>query len=137
MTTHAAGNATPWLVIVAAGAVSESPTQIDAALGTPLPPGNYWAALNQTDRLNGLASTSPWTPEVPFSIAEPALVTTSTIAYMLVPGKDTYGAIIVGSVPLGAPCVAAEPVLTYFVVPVASITFTTGLKSPVVVATCH
>jgi hypothetical protein len=64
------------------------------------------------------------------------LTTTSTIAYMIVPGKDTYGVLIVGSVPLATPCVASKPVLTYYVVPSATVTFTTGIKPPVVVANC-
>lgn len=74
-TTHAAGNY-QYLVIVPAGQTSETPAQIAAALNKSLPPGNYWAAIDQTDMLGTDSKTSAWTPEVPFSIppviAQPA-----------------------------------------------------------------
>lgn len=66
-TTHSAGNY-QWLVVVAGAATSETPAAITAALGKALPAGNYWAAIDQTDMLNGAPSTSAWTAEVPFSI---------------------------------------------------------------------
>jgi len=66
-TTHAAGNY-PWLVVVAGTATSETPAAITAALGKALPPGNYWAAIDQTDMLNGQAATSAWSAEIAFSI---------------------------------------------------------------------
>lgn len=67
---HSAGNYT-WLVVVPAGQTSETPAQIAAALNKSLPPGNYWAAMDQTDMLNGASMTSKWTAEVPFSIPQP------------------------------------------------------------------
>lgn len=65
--THAAGNY-QYLVVVPAGQTSETPAQITAALNKSLPAGNYWAAIDQTDMLNGTPSTSAWTAEIPFSI---------------------------------------------------------------------
>lgn len=74
-TTHAAGNY-QYLVVVPAGQASETPAAITAALTKALIPGNYWAAIDQTDMLNGAPSTSAWTAEVAFSIppaiAQPA-----------------------------------------------------------------
>lgn len=66
-TTHSAGNY-QYLVVVPAGQSAETPAAITAALTKALPPGNYWAAIDQTDMLNGSPSTSAWTAEVPFSI---------------------------------------------------------------------
>lgn len=46
--------------------------------------GNYWAAVDQTDGLNGTTNTSAWTQEIPFSIpvqiARPAPPTNFTVA---------------------------------------------------------
>jgi hypothetical protein len=67
---HSPGNY-QYLVIVPPTQNSEAPAAINAALGKNLPPGNYWAALDQTDMLAGTPSTSAWTPEVPFSIPTP------------------------------------------------------------------
>jgi hypothetical protein len=82
-TTHAAGNY-QWLVIVPPTQNSEAPGAITAALGKSLAPGNYWAALDQTDMLNGAPSTSAWTAEIPFSvpaaIVQPAQPTNFTAA---------------------------------------------------------
>src|SRR5579859_7851363 len=44
-TTHGIGNY-QWLVVVPPTQNSEAPAAINAAIGTPLPPGNYWAALD-------------------------------------------------------------------------------------------
>lgn len=68
--THSPGNY-QWLVVVPTAQSSETPSQITAALGKALAPGNYWAAIDQTDMLNGASSTSDWTAEVPFSIPQP------------------------------------------------------------------
>lgn len=73
--THSAGNY-QYLVIVPAGQTSETPAQIATALNKSLAPGNYWAAIDQTDMLGTDSKTSAWTAEVPFSIppviAQPA-----------------------------------------------------------------
>lgn len=69
-TAHSAGNY-QYLVVVPPGQTSETPAQIAAALNKSLPPGNYWAAVDQTDMLNGQSATSAWTAEVPFSIPAP------------------------------------------------------------------
>lgn len=71
-TTHATGNY-QYTVELAAGVSSVTPAGITAALGKPLPPGNYWAAVDQTDTLDGTASTSPWSAEIPFSIPQPVV----------------------------------------------------------------
>jgi hypothetical protein len=77
--------------------------------------------------------TTPPPPPPP-----PALVTTSTVAYMLIPGADTYAPLIVGSVPLGTPCDASKALLGYYIVPRASVTFTGPIqKTPAVVGVCR
>jgi hypothetical protein len=70
---HSAGNY-QYTVNVPAGQTLETPAQIAAALGKPLPAGNYWGAIDQTDALGGSPATSAWSAEVPFSI--PATVVT-------------------------------------------------------------
>lgn len=70
--THSAGNY-QYTLVLGGGVTTVSPTQIAAILGKPLPPGNYWAAVDQTDTLNGTAATSAWTAEVPFSIPQPVV----------------------------------------------------------------
>jgi hypothetical protein len=65
--THSPGNY-QYTVKVPAGQTLESPAQIATALGKPLPPGNYWGAIDQTDTLGGTSATSTWSTEVPFSI---------------------------------------------------------------------
>jgi hypothetical protein len=71
-TTHAAGNY-QYTVVLDAGVTTATPSDIASRLGKPLPPGNYWAAVDQTDTLAGVASTSAWTTEVPFSIPVPVV----------------------------------------------------------------
>jgi hypothetical protein len=71
-TTHSAGNY-QFIAPVAGAATSVTPAQLTAALGKPLAPGNYWAAIDQTDTLNGVTATSAWTAEVPFSIPQPVV----------------------------------------------------------------
>lgn len=69
------------------------------------------------------------------------LATTSTIAYMVVPGADTYGVLIVGSVPLATQCdpthgVLAGPV-TYYIVPRTSVTLNAPFKNiPALLGQC-
>lgn len=67
---HSAGNY-QYLVLVPAGQTSETPAQIATTLNKALPPGNYWAAMDQTDMLGTDSRTSAWTAEVPFSIPAP------------------------------------------------------------------
>jgi hypothetical protein len=62
--------------------------------------------------------------------------TTSTIAYMIVAGTDTYSPLIVGSVPLGTPCNANERLLNLNVIPRAAVTFTGALKPVAVLGSC-
>jgi hypothetical protein len=69
-TAHSAGSY-QYLIIVPAGQTTETPAQITAALTKALTPGNYWAAIDQTDMLGTQSSTSAWTAEVPFSIPAP------------------------------------------------------------------
>ena len=54
-------------------------------IAAKVPPGaNYWAAVDQTDGLNGTTNTSAWTEEIPFSIpvqpVRPAPPTNFTVA---------------------------------------------------------
>ena len=69
---HSAGNY-QYIVPLDAGVTTASPADIAAKLGKPLPPGNYWAAVDQTDTLDGNPATSNWTAEVPFSIPQPVV----------------------------------------------------------------
>jgi len=62
-----------YTVVLDAGVTSVTPSEIAAKLRKPLPPGNYWAAVDQTDVLNGSPATSPWTAEIPFSIPQPVV----------------------------------------------------------------
>lgn len=71
-TAHSAGNY-QYTIILDAGVTSVSPADIAVKLGKPLPPGNYWSAVDQTDTLNGNPATSKWTAEVPFSIPQPVV----------------------------------------------------------------
>jgi hypothetical protein len=71
-TTHATGNY-QFVVPLAAGVTSVTPAQIAAVLGKPLAPGNYWAAVDQTDTLGAAQATSAWTAEIPFSIPQPVV----------------------------------------------------------------
>lgn len=63
-----------YLIVVPSNATSETLAQVNTAIGKALVPGNYWAAIDQTDMLSGASSTSPWTSEIPFSIPSPAPV---------------------------------------------------------------
>ncbi len=103
------------------------------SLQTPNTPAGIWCGQVTASDANGEGAPSTQAcitlapPAVlPGSPTNPAvtLVTTSTIAYMLVPGNDTYGVTIVGSVPLGTTCDATKPLLTYFVIPHAAVTLT-------------
>jgi hypothetical protein len=71
-TTHAAGNY-QFIAAIAGATASVTPAQLTTALGKPLAPGNYWAAIDQTDTLNGSTATSPWSAEAPFSIPQPVV----------------------------------------------------------------
>jgi hypothetical protein len=101
-----------------------------------------------TALLNGVesAQTSPicatGTPLAPTTATPPggltvAPVTTSTIAYMLVPGKDTYSVLIVGSIALGVPCTSKQ-ILTYNVIPAASVTLNPPYRNiPALLGQCQ
>lgn len=82
--THSPGNY-QYTVPVPAGQTLETPAQIATALGKPLPPGNYWGAIDQTDTEGVMGSaTSTWSTEVPFSI--PATVATPDDPTLFTPG---------------------------------------------------
>jgi hypothetical protein len=115
---------------------------------TPNTPAGTWCGQLTANSANG-----PSTPTNPVCItligpvpAPPSgtavtLVTTSTIAYMLVPGADTYGVLIVGTVPLTTPCDNAHVVwlsgVPYYVVPRASVTLSAPFKNiPALLAQC-
>lgn len=75
-TTHSATNY-QFVAAIAGTATLVTPAQITAALGKPLAPGNYWAAIDQTDTLTGSTATSAWSSEVPFSIPVPIVTPAS------------------------------------------------------------
>lgn len=80
-TAHGPGNY-QWLVVVPAGLTTETVAQVNAALTKALSVGtNYWAALDQTDMLNGLPATSPWTAEIPFCIPQTPATPASPTAF--------------------------------------------------------
>lgn len=97
-------------------------------------PGTIEYAVTQVETLNGVvgpesAQTAPIATTVPAAPPAPggvtvSLATTSTIAYMFVPGNDIGGVAIVGTVPLGTPCDPTQPILKYFVIPHAAVTLT-------------
>lgn len=58
-----------WFVPVSGTASTEPLADFQAK--AKLPPGNYWAAVDQTDMLGTDSATSGWTGEVPFSIPAP------------------------------------------------------------------
>jgi hypothetical protein len=64
-TTHSAGNY-QYLITVGPNVSTVTLSQVIQA---KVPQGaNYWAAVDQTDMLNGSPATSVWTAEVPFSL---------------------------------------------------------------------
>ena len=67
-TAHSTGNYS-WFVVITGPVNAESTSDFQAKLS--LKPGNYWAAINQTDMLNGVPATSAWSGEIPFSIPSP------------------------------------------------------------------
>jgi len=105
-------------------------------------PGNWGYAVTAILAGTESAQTAPVCASVQAGPAAPGTltvtpVTTSTIAYMLVPGADTYAPLIVGQVPLGVPCNASERLLNLNVIPRASVTFTGALKPTAVLAACN
>lgn len=79
-TSHSSGSY-QYLATAIAGQTSMTPAQLLTALGKALPPGNYWAALDQTDVLSGAVATSAWTGEVPFSIPYPIVPPAAPAAF--------------------------------------------------------
>lgn len=72
-TTHGPFNY-QYFAVMAANTTSCTPAQLATALKISLPPGNYYASIDQTDLLGTSPSTSGWAPEIAFSI--PGAVTT-------------------------------------------------------------
>lgn len=70
-TAHAAGNYK--YLITTSGSASQLLITDSAWIAAKIPPGNYWAAVDQTDALNGQSATSLWTSEQPFSIPQPVV----------------------------------------------------------------
>lgn len=67
---------------------------------------------------------------------EAEVVTTSTVAYTVVPGNDRLTFLVVGTVPLGTPCIATEAAGRFNVVPRAQVTFTGPVRPAAVLALC-
>src|SRR3569833_3351659 len=63
-TAHSTGNYS-WFVVITGPVNAESTSDFQAKLS--LKPGNYWAAINQTDMLNGVRAASDWSGEIPLS----------------------------------------------------------------------
>lgn len=78
---HSPGNY-QYFVVNTGNVTSISAQAFQAA--AKLPPGNYWAALDQTNILNGVTATGAFTSEIPFSIpvvvVKPAAPTNFTVA---------------------------------------------------------
>lgn len=64
---HSPGNY-QYFVVNTGNTTSISAASFQAA--AKLPPGNYWAAMDQTNVLNGVTATGAFTPEIPFSIPQ-------------------------------------------------------------------
>jgi hypothetical protein len=98
-------------------------------LAAPLPPGTCAAvtavAFVGANNAEGAKSTPVCVPPTAGN-ATISLSTTSTVAYMLVPGPDTFGVIVVGKVPLSTACDATQlhtiGGVAYYVIPHASVT---------------
>jgi hypothetical protein len=123
-----------------------SPTTLSVQ-ATNTPPGTWCGAITASDAA-GESAQSPMVcitlGPVPGSPANGSvtLVTSSTIAYMLVAGSNTFGALIVGSVPLGTTCDATQihavNGVPYYVIPSASVTPTGPItKLTTVLGSCH
>lgn len=65
---------------VAAPAQKETVNDLTTALTKALPPGNYWLAAKQTDKLGDSTADSDWTSEVGFSIPQVAVAPASPTA---------------------------------------------------------
>lgn len=70
-TAHSAGSYK--YLIATSGTAAQLLITDPAWIAAKIPPGNYWAAIDQTDALNGNPATSAWTAEVPFSIPQPVV----------------------------------------------------------------
>jgi hypothetical protein len=66
----------------------------------------------------------------------PTLTTIDTAAYQVVPKTNQFAFVKVGTVPLGAPCVAGQSVNTYTVVPRWKVKWSGWNRPSVVVAKC-
>lgn len=119
------------------------------SLQTPNTPAGIWCGQVTASSVTGEGAPSsqaciPLTNSVtPGSPIAPAahLSTASTIAYMLVPGADTYAVLIVGTVPTGIACDPTHGVLLgtvpYYVIPRASVTLTAPFKAiPALLGSC-
>lgn len=114
---------------------------------TPNTPPGVWCGQVSASTATGesglpteacITLAAPVIPVAPGGLTV-TLVTTSTIAYGLAPAHDRLAFLIVGSVPLGAPCLPDQTANLYRVVPVASVTFTAPYKAatvPTVFALC-
>lgn len=71
-TAHGPGNYK--YLITTSGAAAQLLITDPAWVAAKIPPGNYWADVDQTDALNGSPSTSSWTgKESSFSIPQPVV----------------------------------------------------------------
>lgn len=90
----------------------------------------YTTASNAESNASAVAqgSVSPTPPEL--SVNE-------TTAYTIIKSEDQFIALPVGTVPIGTRCDPFQPILDFYVVPVAEVTFTGSARPIAVVASCQ
>jgi hypothetical protein len=107
---------------------------------TPGPHSWYVTAVTATGESvpsNPVGKTVEITPPPPPPPPPPpVLSTTSTVVYAITAGNDRLAFLIVGSVPLGTPCVAAQEANGFNVVPRSAVTFDGPAKPSAVLGRC-
>jgi hypothetical protein len=136
-----------------------SPTTLKLLTPTPLAAclsvrsnvnaGQACYAVTAVETIAGISAESTQTapicvtvPPVPPPVGgvTVSLATTSTIAYMMPTGENTFAPLIVGSAPLATSCDATHSVqaagVAYYVIPWTAVTFSGALKPHTVYANC-
>lgn len=111
-------------------------------------PGNWGYAVSAVVASQESAQTAPVCTTVAAPLPVPGspggltvtLATTSTIAYMMPTGENTFAPLIVGSAPLATSCDATHSVqaagVAYYVIPWTAVTYSGALKPHTVYANC-
>lgn len=118
-----------------------SPAQTTCAYTfTGLAPGAHFFVATTVDKLGAESARSNMaTKTVPNPTPSPPTgltVAADLTAYTIVQTKDRIALVAVGNVAPGTACDATQPVLTKFVVPLASVTFIGTVRPQVVLAAC-